>query len=453
MRRAVSFFRSHVGYRGAYVYRVSSDLKLREGERKAGPKTGWLEPPGTPAVGMAYLESYQLCRDPSLLDAAREVGDALVESQLQSGGWADSFELDADENSRYAYRRLNRSDARRRNISTLDDDKTQSALRFLMRLDLELEHQDSRLSESVQYGLAKLLAAQSNVGAWPQMFDGTSSPATEVPAASYPESWPRKFPNKKYSRFFTLNDNTTSDAIATMLLAYDVYGNEKFFRSAMLGGEFFLKSQMPSPQPAWAQQYDEQLRPMWARKFEPPAVTGGESQGVMKTLCLLYERKRDQRFLDSVNRGIEYLKSSTLPNGKLARFYELETNRPLYFTKDYRLTYSDNDLPTHYGFVVGSSLKSIEKRVRQLSERNQSAPTDVDRRHTVKVTKAKMSSSLQKRVREIVNAIDTRGAWVQKGAMRNFDNPTGKVIESRTFCQQLVTLASYLGALNAETKR
>ena len=31
--------------------------------------------------------------------------------------------------------------------------------------------------------------------------------------------------------------------------------------------------QMPDPQPGWAQQYDYDMRPMWARKFEPAAIT------------------------------------------------------------------------------------------------------------------------------------------------------------------------------------
>jgi hypothetical protein len=54
--------------------------------------------------------------------------------------------------------------------------------------------------------------------------------------------------------------------------------------------------------------------------------------------------------LEPVPRAIAYLKRSRLPDGRLARFYELRTNRPLYFTKDYKLTFSDADVPTHYAF-------------------------------------------------------------------------------------------------------
>ena len=53
MRRAIDFFRTEVSTHGGYVFRVSSDLSLREGEEKVGDSTAWIEPPATPAVGQA----------------------------------------------------------------------------------------------------------------------------------------------------------------------------------------------------------------------------------------------------------------------------------------------------------------------------------------------------------------------------------------------------------------
>ena len=52
-----------------------------------------------------------------------------------------------------------------------------------------------------------------------------------------------------------------------------------------------------------------------------------------------------------------------LPNGQFARFYELKTNKPLYFTKDYKLTYDDGDVPTHYSFKIGNRLDTIETQL------------------------------------------------------------------------------------------
>ncbi len=92
------------------------------------------------------------------------------------------------------------------------------------------------------------------------------------------------------------------------------------------------------------------MQPAWARKFEPPSVTGGESQGVMRILLRLYAETGDKKYLEPIPRALDYLRRSRLSDGRLARFYELKTNKPLYFTKQYELTYSDADMPTHYGF-------------------------------------------------------------------------------------------------------
>ena len=42
----------------------------------------------------------------------------------------------------------------------------------------------------------------------------------------------------------------------------------------------------------------------------------------------------------------------------------MRSNKPLHFTREYELTYSDDDLPTHYGFKVGSKLDELENRYR-----------------------------------------------------------------------------------------
>src|SRR5262245_57787517 len=87
LRKAVEFYRNQVGVEGGYLWRYSDDLKRREGEAKASETTAWVQPPGTPSVGMAYLSAWEATGDRYYLDAARETGTALVRGQLRSGGW------------------------------------------------------------------------------------------------------------------------------------------------------------------------------------------------------------------------------------------------------------------------------------------------------------------------------------------------------------------------------
>ncbi len=170
LHRAVMFFRDEVSAEGGYVYRVSADLAKFEGEGRVGPMTAWIEPPGTPSVGLAYLEAYQLTHDPLLLKAAVETGMALVNGQLESGGWTEMIEFDPQERSRYRYRVDGDEGSRSRNTTTFDDDKSQSALRFLMRLDRVLGFENAVVHEAVLYAIDSFPAAQYPNGAWPQRY-------------------------------------------------------------------------------------------------------------------------------------------------------------------------------------------------------------------------------------------------------------------------------------------
>ena len=93
LHQAVSFYRSEVGYKGAYLWRYAADLSAQEGEGSASRTSGWTQPPGTPAVGQCYLDAWRLTGDDVCLKAAVEPAQALVHSQLVSGGWSSHFDL------------------------------------------------------------------------------------------------------------------------------------------------------------------------------------------------------------------------------------------------------------------------------------------------------------------------------------------------------------------------
>ena len=54
--------------------------------------------------------------------------------------------------------------------------------------------------------------------------------------------------------------------------------------------------------PAWAQQYNPQLQPDWARAFEPPCVVSNEAGGAMRLLIDLYLETGDQKYLEPLPR-------------------------------------------------------------------------------------------------------------------------------------------------------
>ncbi|OHB86163.1 MAG: hypothetical protein A2V98_21325 [Planctomycetes bacterium RBG_16_64_12] len=446
LRKATDFFTGQVATEGGYLWRYSDDLARREGEGKASETTVWVQPPGTPSVGMAFVSAYRHTSDPHYLEAARQAGDCLVRGQLESGGWDYHISFDPQERKRYAYRvDAGLEGPHDRNTSTLDDDTTQAALRLLIELDKTLDFQDEKIHEAARYGLDRLLAVQYPIGAWPQRFTAPPDPEKfPVKKAGYPESWSRTYPKTGYSAFYTFNDNAISDVIDVAFLAWKTYGDDRYRAAAERAGNFILLAQMPEPQPAWAQQYDGDMHPAWARKFEPPSITGGESQGVMRTLLQLYRETGDKKYLDSVPPAVAYFRRSQLPDGQLARFYELETNKPLYFTKEYELTYSDADMPTHYAFKVGSGVDGIEREHQRLAKLD---PSELAREPSKSPRKA--SPSEIARVEAVVAALDDRGRWVEEGRLnyQGDDDPTRRVIDCQTFIRNVGLLSSYLATV------
>jgi len=204
-----------------------------------------------------------------------------------------------------------------------------------------------------------------------------------------------------------------------------------------------ILAQMPDPQPAWAQQYNAQMQPAWARKFEPASVTGGESQGVIRILMDIYRQTGDKKYLEPIPRALDYLGKSEISPGRLARFYELKTNRPLYFTKQYALVYTSDDMPTHYAFIIGSSVPSLRAEYEKL------AATDPAKLKPARTPeKYELSPALVANARRAIDSLDARGAWVEPGRLRASGQPEGtsRVITTQTFNRNLDVLGRFIAA-------
>jgi hypothetical protein len=443
LRIACRFFREDCSKHGGYVWRYSKDLSLSEGEAETGPDTIWVQPPGTPAIGLAYLDAYTVTGDAYYLEAAEDTAAALVRGQLQSGGWYYSIHFDPAERAKWGYRDnaawrpSRRGRKNETNVTVIDDDTTPAALRFLMRLDKLHDFQGPE-HDAVRFALDALLIAQYPNGAWTHNWDiypaGHDVAEFPVLKASYPEGWSRKWLNDWPGRYYT-NDNISGTMLVTMLAAYETYGDERYLESARRTGEFFLLAQMPEPQPAWAQQYDVSMHPCWDRKFEPPAISGLESQYVIDALLKLCVVTGDERVLASAERGVQYLRESELSNGRLARFYELRTNRPLYFTKDYELTYNSADAPDHYGFEHDSRVDEFAEECARLRK------DGIGPRPRASLDQEQLAAE----VRKVIDALDDRGGWLDARGMKGFNKASQDgVYQSETFLRNVGLLCEYL---------
>ncbi|MCA9138440.1 MAG: pectic acid lyase [Planctomycetales bacterium] len=441
-KKATAFLTDHVSTEGGYVWRYTSDLQLREGEGIVQTSTVWVQPPGTPSVGQAFVKLYLATGDNQFLDAALRAAESLRRGQMRSGGWQAMVEFEPERRKRWAYR-TDPPSRNEKDQSSLDDNKTQSAIRFLIQLDKALEFKNASIHEMTVGALDGLISkGQFSGGGFPQVWTDQRPPQDDTAKlqASYPHSWPREYPghNQYWSRY-TLNDHLARDLMSVLFLAEQVYGESRYRESALKFADSLLAAQMPNPQPAWAQQYNTDMQPIWARKFEPPAITTAESFGVIETLMTVYRETGDKKYIDVIPPALDYLESCESPNGQVARFYELHTNRPLYFTRDYHLTYDDSDLPTHYGFKLTSNVQKLRKQYENLIKLSPDQLRNPGR---------EPSAPKRQNVQEIIDSLDARGAWVSDEPMRYHKSP-GPVIQMEVTVKHLTTLAQYLASIKS----
>ena len=484
LRRAAEFYHNEVSTEGAYHFVYSGDLSYGRSEQARGLTQASVQRAGTPIVGMAYLEAYAATEDRFFLDAASDAARSLVRGQVCSGAWDYIIEFDPEKRKQYPYRAEGNCDGFKvkpgveggRPLTTLDDNVSQGALRLMMRVDRELDFKDEQIHEATLHALESLLRAQYPNGAWPQRYAAFPDPSRHpVKQASYPESWSREWAGPDYRGHYTFNDNSISDVIDMMLEASRIYHEPKYQAAAERAGDFMLLAQMPDPQPGWAQQYDADMHPAWARIFEPPSVTGGESQGIMKTLLLLYSETGKKKYLEPIPRALDYYETSVLPETDnpskyraracppgsicMSRFYELKTNRPLYITKGtrvnvtgrssellggYELSYSDESVITHYGVLTrGDQLPGIRANYEHIKDADPATLRRPDRLSGLSpwsqgANDEATEGEIRDRAAAALLSLGERGAWIEEGIV----DPTDQVLQLFAAEEMTVTIGN-----------
>lgn len=251
--------------------------------------------------------------------------------------------------------------------NSLDNGATTLPIMFLAHV-ISATH-ESTYRESFDRGIDYLLAAQYPNGGWPQF-------------------WPLR---KGYYSRITYNDNAM---VRVMTVLRDVaegqapYGfvsgsqREEATEAVRKGIDCILKTQViqNGQRTVWCAQHDEvTLKPAWARAYEPPSLSGGESVGVLRFLMSVEnpsaeimaaiegaaqwlsaaEMKgfRIERIRGGDGRTDRKLISDPKASGLWARFYELGTNRPLYLDRDsvFRYDFSEISYERRSGYSYHGS--------------------------------------------------------------------------------------------------
>jgi Pectic acid lyase len=461
LRRAVAYLRS-IATDGGYVWVYSSDLSRRAGESITDANHIWFQPPGTPSVGMAFLRAYRATGEKPFLAAAEAVARAVRGAQLDSGGWHYSADMKHPERNRDGlldYKGRSAAERMEREkinplytiTSVYDDDNTPSVVRFLLACDAaecaEGQPPNPEIRATLLKALDGMLRAQYPNGAWPEQDDGRPRDPARHPIgpARFPAvartTWPG---DQSYTRYYTLNDNVPRQCITTLLAAWRQLGDARYLAAARRGGDFLVLAQLPEPQRGWAQQYDFQMEPAWARVFEPPAVASFESGGALQALMTLHLETGDPRYLEPIAPALRWLERSTSDHNAWARLNEFKTNRPIYGDVDgaihYDLATVSPKRRTGYGWHGAFHLPEITAECRELLRLGRE---DYRARLAAKSKTRSDRDAAGRKVNAVIRNLDAHGRWLADGRLQK-NTPVEKVISTKVFIANVNGLCDYL---------
>ncbi len=455
MRNAAKYFHDNVARHGGYAWHQNAtNLNERWGDIQLDADQIMIQSPGTADVTIAFVEAALADpATPALKTYARDAALGLRPGPVKSGGWRLDADVKPTPSLKACY--LNTTadcSCGGCKFTVYDDQVTQTALIAMMRTDQLYGFADTALSGASSYARTRVVTSQYPTnGGFPQGFLG---PVAARPAlqASYPPSTGTScglancYANTYSNEYWddpTLNDNLASAFVEMLYWAKTVYPAQATTYQSMLTnyGDFLRRAQMPQPQPAWAQQYDIQMKPRWARSWEVPAIAGRESQDTMWALLRLYQLDPSvPANRTAVATALAYLETVDYANNTLInRYIELDDTSPsnigfytLYGT-GYPAQFSTAP-PTYqnYGWEDPSQMAALHAEYDRLA-------TDT----------TALKRSCQQLRADTANAVDAavnNERWVttySPGGPRSGATP-GDYLDTVTFVKNMRTLAEFV---------
>jgi PelA/Pel-15E family pectate lyase len=298
---------------------------------------------------------------------ARSLAGSVMAHQTPSGGWP--------KNTDFTNPPTGKASGKPRE-ATIDNKGTTLPLTFLAHV-ISASPSDKAALSSFLRGFDYLLAAQYENGGWPQFFPlrkGYYSAITYNDDAMINVLVLLKAAAAKEAPFTFLDDGRRARAVAAVTR----------------GIECILKTQVRqnAALTAWCAQHDPQtLAPCWARNYEPPSLSGSESVGIVRFLMSVenpspaiiaavegavawFEKtkitgQRFEYFTDAGGEKDRHITPDPSAPPLWARFYELETDRPLFLGRDrvfhYSLTEIERERRTGYAFYTTRAASLLAK--------------------------------------------------------------------------------------------
>jgi len=253
----------------------------------------------TPRIACRLLYGYEVLGDYRFFDAALRTGEFLLEAQDERGFWTHQYRMTV----RGVESRQDES-----HIKFQDQVQSHPILYFayLHRLT-----GDERYLEALKRAGEFYLAAQNPNGSWSHHFDAAEmigKTANGLPQGG------------------ELNDQAMNDAIDIMVLMHHVTGEAKYLKAIKRAGEWLIAAQGEGDARAWADQYDKDNNPTWARHFEPPAYKTTATRSACRALREVYRLSKDERYLEPIREFLKWAKIK-YPGGEIPCYIEPGTGK------------------------------------------------------------------------------------------------------------------------------
>ncbi len=308
-----------------------------------------------------------------------KIADNMLIFQRDNGGWPKNYDMRAILTSKQKSKVINT-----KNIlhTTFDNATTYTHIYYLAQVYSKTKNK--KYKAAFLKGMDFILCAQYANGGWPQY---------------YPLE-------KNYSRHITFNDGAYMGIMDVLQQIVDNNPDFSFIDDALKakvtkaytkGLECILNMQIVNQGKltAWCQQHDEvNLSPAWARAFEPPSISNGESASVV--LFLMEINHPSNEIIRAIQSAVKWFEDSKIYNTRIesfeiepfesqyttvrrdrraiidstappiwTRYYELETCKPLFCDRNSKYLYALEEVSVErrngYGWYTYAPQQVLEK--------------------------------------------------------------------------------------------
>ncbi|MDR2839772.1 MAG: hypothetical protein LBV75_00680 [Paludibacter sp.] len=310
IKRTTTYMVENVGTDGAYMWQYLPDLSRSWGEAESYLTQGWLQGPGSAAMGQAFIDIYHATGDEYYYNQACVIANTLIKYQHPSGGWNYFFDMAGEGSLRHWYNTIGRQAWRMEEYqhyygnATFDDNATISGAEFLLRI--YAEKRDPKFRAALDKTINFVLQSQYANGGWPQRFPLMVTPLTVG--------------NEQYSTYITLNDNVCLNNINFLIKCSTTLFVDSLKQPALRAMNLLADLQYKTPYPGWADQYDVQtLLPAGARSYEPCGINATTTVGMIYAMIDFYKLTGEVRFLEGIQYAINYLEATRLTAEQMAQ--------------------------------------------------------------------------------------------------------------------------------------